>query len=142
MNAVTVIRSRGAIPRIDESGHLALDLSQVPHDQRPEVVALARQHKDAIVRELTGGPTGSPLPMPEHLADALLSCGYVTPEWTPAGCRAFLADLMREWPGFEVVGWYGCRFPECWPAHLMDAVQSVYVMSIQGGGVTPEEANS
>lgn len=62
MNAVTVIRSRGAIPRIDESGHLTLDLSQVPHDQRPEVVALAKQHKTAILEELTGGPSGSPAP--------------------------------------------------------------------------------
>lgn len=81
----------------------------------------------------------TPLPMPEHLADALLSCGYHAPEWTPAGCRRFLADLMREWPGFEVVGWYGCRFLECWPAHLMDAVTSIYVQSLQDQGETPEE---
>ena len=60
MNAVTVIRSRGAIPRIDESGRLALDLSRVPHEQRPEVVALARQHKTDIIRELTKEPSGSP----------------------------------------------------------------------------------
>ncbi len=134
MNAVTIIRSRGAIPRIDESGHLSLDLSRVPHGQRPEVVALARQHKDAIVRELTGGTSGSLVPLPSHLADALLVCGYSIPEWTPQGCRGFLSDLMREWPAFEVRGWYGCRFPECWPAALIDAVQSVYVMSIQDQG--------
>ncbi|HCU70110.1 MAG TPA: hypothetical protein DGF30_13050 [Desulfomicrobium sp.] len=72
------------------------------------------------------------LPMPEHLAGALLVFGYSIPEWTPAGCRGFLADLMCEWPDFEVRGWYGCRFPECWPVALQDAVQSVYVMSIQG----------
>lgn len=76
----------------------------------------------------------TPVPMPEHLTDALLSCGYPAPEWTPEGCRAFLADLMREWPGFHVNGWHGCRFPECWPVALMDAVTSIYVMSIQGQG--------
>ena len=74
------------------------------------------------------------LPMPEHLAGALFVCGYQTPEWTPAGCRAFLAALMREWPDFHVNGWHGLTMPLCWPAHLMDAVQSVYVMSIQEQG--------
>lgn len=74
----------------------------------------------------------TPLPMPEHLTDALLSCGYHAPEWTPAGCRAFLAELMNEWPDFHVNGWHGCEFPACWPGHLMDAVQSVYVQSLQG----------
>ena len=131
MNVTSIIRSRGAIPKIDQAGQLALDLSQVPHDQRPEVVALARQHKTAILDELTGGPTGSPLSMPVHLTDALLSCGYPAPEWTPEGCRAFLAELMREWPGFEVRGWHGCEFPACWPGHLSDAVTSIYVLSIQ-----------
>ena len=134
MNVVTVIRSRGANPRIDEAGHLALDLSNVPHDQRAEVVALAKRHKSAIVRELTGGPSGSPLPIPEHLAEDLLVCGYHAPEWTPAGCRAFLAELMTEWPDFHVNGWHGCEFPACWPGHLMDAVQSVYVQSLQDQG--------
>lgn len=60
MNAVTVIRARGAIPRIDVAGNLALDLSAVPQPLRPEVVDLARQHKTAIINELTGGPSGSP----------------------------------------------------------------------------------
>jgi hypothetical protein len=71
------------------------------------------------------------LPMPEHLTAALLSCGYHAPEWTPAGCRAFLSELMREWPDFHVNGWHGLTMPVCWPPMLMDAVQSVYVMSIQ-----------
>ena len=62
MSAVSLLLSRGAIPKIDQAGQLALDLSNVPHDQRPEVVALARQHKTAILDELTGGPTGSPAP--------------------------------------------------------------------------------
>lgn len=131
MNATSIIRSRGATPRIDEAGHLALDISNVPHEQRPEIVALARQHKDLIIRELTGGPSGSPLPMPEHLEESLFNCGYTTPEWTPTGCRAFLAELQAEWPGFKVNGWHGLTMPECWPGHLMDAVQSVYVQSLQ-----------
>lgn len=131
MSAASIIRSRGANPRIDEAGHLALDLSNVPHDQRAEVVALAKRHKAAIVRELTGGPLGSLVPLPPHLAGSLLSCGYTTPEWTPAGCRAFLAELMTEWPGFHVNGWHGLTMPECWPVALMDAVTSIYVMSIQ-----------
>ncbi|NCC04924.1 MAG: hypothetical protein EOM37_12990 [Proteobacteria bacterium] len=71
------------------------------------------------------------IPIPPTLDEDLLCCGYYAPEWTPAGCRRFLAELMREWPGFEVRGWHGCEFPECWPVALMDAVESVYVMSIQ-----------
>ena len=62
MNAVAIIRSFGAAPRLDESGHLALDLSQVPQSLRAEVVDLARQHKTAIINELTGEPAGSPAP--------------------------------------------------------------------------------
>lgn len=131
MSAASIIRSRGAIPKIDQAGQLALDLSQVPHDQRPEVVALARQHKTAILDELTGGPTGSPLSIPPTMAEDLLCCGYSIPSWTPAGCRAFLAELMREWPDFHVNGWHGLTMPECWPVALMDAVTSIYVMSIQ-----------
>ena len=134
MNATSIIRSRGANPRIDESGHLSLDLSRVPHGQRPEVVALAKQHKDAIVRELTGGPAGSLVPLPSHLAESLLCSGYRLPEWTPQGCRAFLAELQAEWPDFHVNGWHGLTMPLCWPVALQDAVQSVYVMSIQDQG--------
>jgi hypothetical protein len=134
MKSVAIIQAFGAIPRVDESGHLALDLSQVPHEQRPEVVALAKQHKTAIINELTGGPTGSLVPLPSNLAESLLSCGYQLPEWTPAGCRAFLAELQAEWPGFEVRGWHGCEFPECWPVALMDAAQTVYVQSLQDQG--------
>lgn len=62
MSAASIIRSRGVTLRIDEAGQLSLDLSQVPHDQRPELVALAKQHKTAIINELTGGPSGSPAP--------------------------------------------------------------------------------
>lgn len=85
------------------------------------VLPLLREHKAAIIRELT-------------IAEDLLCCGYRLPEWAPEGCRRFLAELMREWPDFHVNGWHGCRFPECWPAYLMDAVQSVYVQSLQGQG--------
>lgn len=134
MSAASLIRNRGAIPKIDQAGQLALDLSQVPHELRPEVVALARQHKAALLRELTGGPSGSPLSIPPTLTAALLICGYTTPEWTPTGCRRFLAELQAEWPGFHVNGWHGLTMPECWPSQLMDAVQSVYVMSIQDQG--------
>lgn len=62
MNAVTAIRARGAIPKIDAAGNLALDLSAVPQPLRAEVVDLARHHKSAIINELTGGPSGSPAP--------------------------------------------------------------------------------
>ncbi len=60
MNAVAIIRARGAIPRLDVAGNLALDLSVVPQPLRAEIVDLARQHKAAIINELTGGPSGSP----------------------------------------------------------------------------------
>ena len=53
------------------------------------------------------------IPMPEHLPGSLLVCGYHAPEWTPAGCRAFLAELMTEWLDFHVNGWHGCEFPAC-----------------------------
>lgn len=131
MSVASLLLSRGAIPRVDESGHLALDLSQVPREQRPEIVALAKQHKTAILHELTGGPTGSLVPLPSNLTEDLLCCGYYAPEWTPAGCRRFLAELQAEWPGFEVRGWHGLTMPECWPVALMDAAQSIYVQSLQ-----------
>ena len=86
------------------------------------------------VRQPPGEPPSSPLSVPPDLAEALLCCGYCAPEWTPEGCRQFLAELQAEWPDFHVNGWHGCRFPPCWPGHLMDAVQSVYVMSIQDQG--------
>jgi len=134
MSAASLIRNRGAIPKIDQAGQLALDLSQVPHDQRPELVTLARQHKTAIINELTGGPAGSPLSIPPTMAEDLLCCGYYAPEWTPAGCRRFLAELQAEWPGFHVNGWHGLTMPESWPVVLMDAVESVYVQSLQDQG--------
>jgi hypothetical protein len=139
MSAASLLLSRGAIPQIDQAGQLTLDLSQVPHEQRPEVVALAKQHKTAIINELTGGPTGSLVPLPSNLAEDLLCCGYYAPEWTPAGCRRFLAELQAEWPGFEVRGWHGLTMPECWPVRLMNAVTSVYVLSVQDQGAMPEE---
>ena len=86
------------------------------------------------VRQIPARPSGSPLSIPSNLTEDLFCCGYHAPEWTPAGCRAFLSELMREWPGFEVRGWHGLTMPECWPVALMDAVQSVYVMSIQDQG--------
>jgi hypothetical protein len=82
------------------------------------VLPLLREHKPAIIRELT-------------ITESLLSRGYPTPEWTPAGCRAFLSELMREWSDFHVNGWHGLTMPECWPVALMDAVQAVYVQSLQ-----------
>lgn len=139
MTPVALIRSLGATPKIDDSGRLTLDLSRVPQDRRPEVVALAKQHKDALVRELTDKTHKThktPLPIPEHLESALLNCGYAMPEWSPESCRQFLKQLLAEWPDFHVNGWHGCEFPACWPLTLMDAVTSIYVMSIQdqGGG--------
>lgn len=98
------------------------------------VVHLVRQHKTAILDELTGGPTGSLVPLPSHLAESLLCSGYRLLEWTPQGCRAFLAELQAEWPDFHVNGWHGLTMPLCWPVALQDAVQSVYVMSIQDQG--------
>ncbi|MDO9582708.1 MAG: hypothetical protein Q7J24_06320 [Desulfomicrobium sp.] len=139
MNALSLLKSHGAVMSLSASGQIEMDLSQVPHEQRPEVVALAKQHKTAIINELTGGPTGSLVPLPSNLAEDLLCCGYYAPEWTPAGCRAFLAELQAEWPGFEVRGWHGLTMPECWPVRLMDAVTTTYVMSIQDQGAMPEE---
>lgn len=86
-----------------------------------------------------GAETPLSLSIPPAMAEDLLCCGYYAPEWTPAGCRRFLAELQAEWPGFEIRGWHGLTMPECWPVALMDAVESVYVMSIQDQGTTPEE---
>ena len=74
------------------------------------------------------------LPLPEHLQESLLNCGYRLPSWTPAGCLAFLAELQAEWPTFHVNGWHGLTMPESWPVVLMDAVESVYVQSLQDQG--------
>lgn len=63
MNPVTVIRARGAIPKIDEVGNLTLDLSRVPQSLRAEVVELARQHKPAIINELLRWAAGDPSPV-------------------------------------------------------------------------------
>jgi len=62
MNAAAIIRSRGAVPRIDAEGNLALDLSHVPKSLRAEVVGLAKAHKTDIINELGGEPSGSPRP--------------------------------------------------------------------------------
>lgn len=86
------------------------------------------------VRQISRGPSGSPPPLPLNLTDNLLSYGYRLPEWTPAGCRRVLSELQTEWPGFHVSGWHGLTMPESWPVALMDAAQSIYVMSIQDQG--------
>ena len=66
-------------------GKILLDSGVV----KPEALAkaLAKQHKTAIINELTGGPTGSLVPLPSNLAESLLVCGYVAPSWTPASRR-------------------------------------------------------
>ena len=133
MNPVTLIRSLGATPKIDEAGRLTLDLSRVPQDQRPEVVAMAKQHKAEIIRELTKTHKTS-LPIPASLETGLLNSGYRLPEWNPAGCRRFLNQLQAEWPDFHVNGWHGCGLPARWSVELMDAATSIYAQSIQDQG--------
>lgn len=83
------------------------------------------------VRQIHGEPAGSPVSTPPATAEDLLCCGYRIPSWTPAGCRRFLAELQAEWSDFHVDGWHGLTMPECWPVALMDAVQTIYVLSIQ-----------
>jgi hypothetical protein len=83
------------------------------------------------VRQIPGGPAGSPVSIPLTIAEDLLCHGYRIPSWTPAGCRRFLAELQAEWSDFHVNGWHGLTMPECWPEELMDTVTSIYVMSIQ-----------
>lgn len=117
---------------------LSLRDGKVQYSGEAEAVAsilpLLREHKDLIIRELSGEPSSAPASIPPNLTEDLLVCGYHASEWTPAGCRAFLAELMAEWPDFHVNGWCGCEFPACWPAHLMNAVQAVYAMGLQDLG--------
>lgn len=132
MSAAFVLRSKGAIPYLDKSGQLSLSLAEVPQDQRAGVVALARQNKSAIVRELTEAADGSSIPA--HVRQALHEGAYENDltEWTPAACKTFLEHLEDEWPGFRVKGWFGCDYPSNWPDMFKLAIQSVYVQSIQG----------
>lgn len=94
-------------------------------------VRIAAEPVRQPVRQIPGGPTGSPVSIPLTIAEDLLCHGYRIPSWTPAGCRRFLAELQAEWSDFHVNGWHGLTMPECWPPMLMDAMQSIYVMSIQ-----------
>lgn len=126
MNAVTVIRARGAIPRIGAAGNLALDLSAVPQSLRAEVVVLARRHKNEIIDILGAAPA-----VPKQVHEALMFGGFELTEWTPEACRLLLDRLSCDWPDFRVNGWHGCDYPQSWPADMCLAVQSVYVQSIQ-----------
>lgn len=119
--------SQGVQIRLANPGKLRLT---GPAEAVEKIKPLVLEHKAAIVRELIK----TPLPIPEPLESALLNCGYRMPEWNPEGCRQFLDRLQTEWPDFHVNGWHGCEFPACWPVELMDAVQSIYVMSIQNQG--------
>lgn len=96
----------------------------------PEAVAalspLVRAHKAEIIAILAHA-------IPSHVATALDDAGYAQDltAWTPLACRAFLAQLVAEWPAFRVRGWYGLAMPPPWPRALRCAVQSVYVQAMQ-----------
>ncbi len=126
MNAASIIRAQGARPSIDEGGNLALNLSNVPKSLRADVVALAKRHKAELIEYVKGLPA-----IPPHITSALADAGYSPPEWTPASCRAFLDRLREEWPVFQVRSWSGLTMPHAWPPAFRDAVQSIYIRSIQ-----------
>lgn len=88
------------------------------------VTPLVRDHRAEIIASLTQT-------IPAHVSTALTHAGYSLPDWTPPSCRVFLAQLREECPGFRVNGWYGLTMPRSWPPEFADAVQSIYIRSVQ-----------
>lgn len=86
-----------------------------------------------IVPRVGSENPGAVSAVPVHVREMLGLGGYEQElaEWTPPACRLFLEYLQKEWPGFSVRGWHGCRYPEEWPPDMCVAVQTVYVVSIQ-----------
>ncbi|NCB64306.1 MAG: hypothetical protein EOM52_12050 [Clostridia bacterium] len=97
-----------------------------PREGLERFTPLVRTYKAELLGWLRAAPA-----MPPHITSALTDAGYSPPEWAPPACRAFLAELRAEWPGFRVRGWHGLAMPHTWPPAFRDAVQSVYVLSIQ-----------
>lgn len=73
--------------------------------------------------------------VPAHIRAALELGGYERDltEWTPGACQRFLNQLKAEWPAFKVNGWHGLKMPDNFPVEFRDAVQSAYVLALQGG---------
>lgn len=71
--------------------------------------------------------------VPANIRAALELGGYEHDliDWSPSVCRAFLDALVEEWREFRVNGWNGLAVPETWPVEFIDAVQSIYVESMQ-----------
>ncbi|NCD25801.1 MAG: hypothetical protein EOL86_09465 [Deltaproteobacteria bacterium] len=118
------IEAAGARVVMPEPGRLRLIGSD---DARAKVKALVLEHKAAIINELNGRASA----LPAHVRAGLSLGGYELPAWTREACKLFLDQLQAEWPGFKVNGWHGLAMPESWPVGFMDAVQSVYVLSLQ-----------
>lgn len=80
-----------------------------------------------------GGQVGASV-VPAHVRAALELGGYERDltEWTPGACQSFLNQLKAEWPAFKVNGWHGLKMPDNFPVEFRDAVQSVYVLAMQG----------
>lgn len=63
------------------------------------------------------------------------------PELDQARATRHITQLIKhhQQDGFEVRGWHGCRFPETWPGYLMEAVQTIYVLSLYEPVGAPED---
>ena len=97
-----------------------------PREGLERFTPLVRTHKAELLGWLRAAPAS-----PTHITSALADAGYSPPEWTPASCRAFLAQLREDWPAFQVRSWSGLTMPHTWPPEFRDAVQCVYIRSIQ-----------
>ena len=87
--------------------------------------------KTAVVTKQDNGTASA---VPAHILAALELGAYEDyfPAWTPQVCRDFLDVLEGEWKEFYVNGRHGLVMPDTWPPAFMEAVQSVYVLSLQG----------
>lgn len=93
-------------------------------DAVARITPLVREHRAEIIASLTQA-------IPPHVHKALTRSGYSAPTWTPPACRAFLDQLKIEWPIFRVRSWSGIAVPTSWPGDFVEAVQTIYVHSIQ-----------
>lgn len=86
------------------------------------------EHRAEIIRELS-----KQIAIPDHVKSFLLEGGHEDEltDWLPSSCRAFLEQLEKEWPEFQVRGYLGCWYPDSWPGSVRIAVQSIYIQSLQ-----------
>jgi hypothetical protein len=75
VSALSPLRELGLLVSITDTGLRLSGLSALPKDQAARVVEYAKEHKPAIIAELSAGPR-----LPE-------ACPFLTGDACPPGCR-------------------------------------------------------